>query len=46
MEDKGAYIASGLNDGPFFTLLFLGISGLDAERRRGRLKEGGGRTFL
>jgi len=29
-EDKGAYIASGLNDGPFFTLLFLGISGLGA----------------
>jgi 2-keto-3-deoxygluconate permease len=27
-EDKGAYIASGLNDGPFFTLLFLGLSGL------------------
>jgi 2-keto-3-deoxygluconate permease len=27
-EDVGAYIASGLNDGPFFTLLFLGLSGL------------------
>ncbi|HUM43820.1 MAG TPA: 2-keto-3-deoxygluconate permease [Fervidobacterium sp.] len=27
-EDRGAYIASGLNDGPFFTLLFLGLSGL------------------
>lgn len=29
-EDRGAYIASGLNDGPFFTLLFLGLSGLGA----------------
>ncbi|MEW6047205.1 MAG: 2-keto-3-deoxygluconate permease [Bacillota bacterium] len=29
-EDKGAYIASALNDGPFFTLLFLGLSGLGA----------------
>ena len=29
-EDRGAYIASALNDGPFFTLLFLGLSGLGA----------------
>jgi len=27
-DDQGAYIASALNDGPFFTLLFLGLSGL------------------
>lgn len=27
-EDRGAYIASALNDGPFFTLVFLGLSGL------------------
>ncbi|SMB98944.1 2-keto-3-deoxygluconate permease [Thermanaeromonas toyohensis ToBE] len=27
-NDQGAYIASALNDGPFFTLLFLGLSGL------------------
>lgn len=29
-EDRGAYIVSGINDGPFFTLLFLGLSGLGA----------------
>lgn len=27
-RDRGAYIASAVNDGPFFTLLFLGASGL------------------
>jgi 2-keto-3-deoxygluconate permease len=27
-RDRGAYIASALNDGPFFSLLFLGASGL------------------
>ncbi|WP_422391361.1 2-keto-3-deoxygluconate permease [Arthrobacter sp. N1] len=27
-RDRGAYMASAVNDGPFFTLLFLGISGL------------------
>ncbi len=27
-SDVGAYIASALNDGPFFTMLFLGLSGL------------------
>ncbi|MEL4504626.1 2-keto-3-deoxygluconate permease [Luteococcus sp. H138] len=27
-RDRGAYIASAVNDGPFFTLLFLGVSGL------------------
>ena len=26
--DRGAYIASAINDGPFFTLVFLGASGL------------------
>ena len=26
-NDRGAYIASALNDGPFFTLLFIGASG-------------------
>ena len=26
-EDRGAYIASGLNDGPFFALIALGLSG-------------------
>lgn len=29
-EDRGAYMASALNDGPFFTLVFLGLSGLGA----------------
>lgn len=27
-EDRGAYIASALNDGPFLTLIFLGLGGL------------------
>jgi 2-keto-3-deoxygluconate permease len=27
-RDRGAYIASAIDDGPFFTLLLLGISGL------------------
>ncbi|MFD0966670.1 2-keto-3-deoxygluconate permease [Seminibacterium arietis] len=27
-RDKGAYIASAINNGPFFVLLFLGVSGL------------------
>ena len=27
-RDQGAYIASAVNDGPFFVLLFLGVSGL------------------
>ncbi|MCQ1950742.1 2-keto-3-deoxygluconate permease [Arthrobacter sp. zg-Y859] len=27
-RDRGAYMASAINDGPFFTLLFLGLSGL------------------
>lgn len=27
-NDRGAYISAALNDGPFFTLLFLGLSGL------------------
>lgn len=27
-RDQGAYIASAINDGPFFVLLFLGASGL------------------
>lgn len=27
-RDRGAYVASAVNDGPFFTLLFLGASGL------------------
>ncbi|KGQ46603.1 2-keto-3-deoxygluconate permease [Gallibacterium anatis] len=27
-RDRGAYIASAVNDGPFFVLLFLGASGL------------------
>lgn len=27
-RDQGAYIASAVNDGPFFCLLFLGVSGL------------------
>ena len=27
-RDRGAYIASAVNDGPFFSLLFLGASGL------------------
>lgn len=27
-RDRGAYIASAMNDGPFFVLLFLGVSGL------------------
>lgn len=26
--DRGAYMASAINDGPFFTMLFLGASGL------------------
>lgn len=29
-RDRGAYIASALNDGPFFSMLFLGASGLAA----------------
>ncbi|MBT9136951.1 MAG: 2-keto-3-deoxygluconate permease [Firmicutes bacterium] len=29
-EDRGAYVASALNDGPFFVLLMLGLSGLGA----------------
>lgn len=27
-RDRGAYIASAVNDGPFFSLLFLGVAGL------------------
>ena len=27
-QDRGAYIASAVNDGPFFSLLFLGVAGL------------------
>lgn len=27
-RDQGAYVASAVNDGPFFVLLFLGVSGL------------------
>lgn len=27
-RDRGAYISSAVNDGPFFTLLLLGVSGL------------------
>ena len=27
-RDRGAYLASAINDGPFFSLLFLGASGL------------------
>jgi 2-keto-3-deoxygluconate permease len=27
-RDRGAYVASALNDGPFFSMLFLGASGL------------------
>lgn len=27
-QDRGAYIASAVNDGPFFSLLFLGAAGL------------------
>jgi len=27
-QDRGAYMASAVNDGPFFTLLFLGVAGL------------------
>lgn len=27
-RDRGAYVASAVNDGPFFALLFLGVSGL------------------
>ncbi|GAB3477618.1 2-keto-3-deoxygluconate permease [Nocardiopsis coralliicola] len=27
-RDRGAYIAGAINDGPFFTLLFIGASGL------------------
>ncbi|KAE9529146.1 2-keto-3-deoxygluconate permease [Testudinibacter aquarius] len=27
-RDRGAYVASAVNDGPFFVLLFLGVSGL------------------
>ena len=27
-RDRGAYVASAVNDGPFFSLLFLGASGL------------------
>ncbi|MCH1868547.1 2-keto-3-deoxygluconate permease [Nocardioides sp. CFH 31398] len=29
-RDRGAYMASALNDGPFFSMLFLGASGLAA----------------
>ncbi len=29
-RDRGAYIASAVNDGPFLTMLFLGVSGLAA----------------
>lgn len=29
-RDRGAYLASAINDGPFFSMLFLGISGLAA----------------
>lgn len=29
-EDRGAYVVSAINDGPFFTLLLLGLSGLGA----------------
>ena len=31
-RDRGAYIASALNDGPFFSMLFLGASGLRLPR--------------
>ncbi|WP_105566983.1 2-keto-3-deoxygluconate permease [Microbacterium halophytorum] len=27
-RDRGAYIASAVNDGPFFSMLFLGVAGL------------------
>ncbi|WP_421446497.1 2-keto-3-deoxygluconate permease, partial [Agrobacterium tumefaciens] len=27
-RDRGAYVASAVNDGPFFSLLFLGASGM------------------
>ncbi|MCK1798040.1 2-keto-3-deoxygluconate permease [Streptomyces sp. XM4193] len=29
-RDRGAYLASAINDGPFFSMLFLGMSGLAA----------------
>jgi 2-keto-3-deoxygluconate permease len=29
-EDRGAYIAAALNDGPFFTMVLIGIAGLGA----------------